>query len=376
MARCGTGGLRRVAAGGVSPQLVIYGVIAAVAAAYQVVAMIACFRGTGHEPRAEGLPASILKPIRGLDSALRAAIESHMKIEGEFELLCGVQSLEDPAVALLREFPKVRVVECRTTTPNGKVGRLVDLALEARFPTLVVNDADICVEPDYLARVTAPLRDPRVGLVTCLYRPEGSTFAARFEGLGVSTEFAPSTLVARMVGVDEFAMGSTLAFRRADLERMGGFDAIKEYLADDYQLGARLHALGLKCVLSDAIVSTHLGGGWGDVWRHQLRWARTIRVSKRAGYLGLPVTFATVWAAAAAAGGFWEIAAGLLVLRMLMALTSGWLVLRSRDVVRLWWLIPARDLFGAAVWIAGLFGNTVVWRGQKLRLDREGRIVA
>ena len=135
-----------------------------------------------------------------------------------------------------------------------------------------------------------------MGLVTCLYRPEGSTFAARFEGLGVSTDFAPSALVARLVGVEEFAMGSTLAFRRADLERIGGFEAISEYLADDYQLGARLHALGLKCVLSDAIVPRIWVERWRDVWRHQVRWARTIRVSKFSGYLGLPVTFATVWA--------------------------------------------------------------------------------
>ena len=126
----------------------------------------------------------------------------------------------------------------RDETPNGKVGVLMDLVRAARHSILVVNDADIRVEPDYLASVTAPLADPGVGLVTCLYRPEGSTFAARFEGLGVSTDFAPSTLVARLVGVDEFAMGSTLAFRRADLERIGGFEAIAEYLADDYQLGA------------------------------------------------------------------------------------------------------------------------------------------
>ena len=199
-----------------------------------------------------------------------------------------------------------------------------------------MNDADIRVEPDYLARVTAPLADPRVGLVTCLYRPQGSTFAARFEGLGVSTEFAPSTLVARLVGVDAgFAMGSTLAFRRADLDRIGGFEAIRDYLADDYQLGARLHGLGLKCVLSDVIVDTHLSGSWADVWRHQVRWARTIRVSRFSGYLGLPVTFATAWAAVAAGLGMWGLAAAILAVRMIMALEAGWFVVRSRDVLRL-----------------------------------------
>jgi ceramide glucosyltransferase len=295
-------------------------------------------------------------------------------LEGEYELLCGIQDPADPAVPLIQGLPRARIVESRTRAPNGKAGVLQDLAREARHPILIVSDSDIRVEPDYIARVTAPLADARIGLVTCLYAPHGATFAARFEGLGVSTDFAPSTLVARLVGVDEFAMGSTLAFRRADLDRIGGFAAIADYLADDYQLGRRIHALGLKCELSDVIVATQLGGSWSDVWRHQVRWARTIRVSKFWGYLGLPVTFATLWAVVAAASGFWGLALALLGSRMLMATEAGWFVMRSRDVIWLWPLIPLRDLLGAAVWLAGLFGNTVVWRGLKLHLDSDGRI--
>lgn len=296
-------------------------------------------------------------------------------MEGDFELLCGFRP-GDPAATLLARFPAVKAVPCRTQTPNGKVGSLIDLERAAANPIIVVNDADIRVDPNYLRRVTAPLADPKVGLVTCLYRPEGDTFASRFEGLGVSTDFAPSALVARLVGVDEFAMGSTLAFRRADLKRIGGFEAIGSYLADDYQLGHRIHALGLKCVLSDVIVSTRLSGGWLDVWRHQVRWARTIRVSKFAGYLGLPVTFATFWAVVAALTGQWHVALALLATRMLLALEAGWFVLGSRDVLTLFPLIPLRDLCGAAVWVAGLFGRSVEWRGRRLRLDGEGRIVA
>jgi ceramide glucosyltransferase len=349
--------------------------VAAVAGLYQLFAILACvFRKTSQGSRNQRAPVSILKPVNGLDAGFREAIASHVALDGEFELLCGVRSLDDPAVAVIREFPGVRVVECRTKMANAKVGVLMDLAAEARFPILIVNDADIRVDGDYLSRVTAPLMDPGVGLVTCRYRPRGSTFAARFEGLGVSTDFAPSTLVARMVGVDEFAMGSTMAFRRADLERVGGFAAIGDYLADDYQLGHRIHALGLKCVLSDVIVETHLGGSWTDVWRHQVRWARTIRVSKFGGYLGLPVTYATLWVVIAAACGQWSIAAALLVVRMLMAMESGWFVMRSPDVLRMFWAIPLRDLFAAAVWCAGLFGDTVMWRGRRLRLDGEGRI--
>ena len=347
---------------------------AAIAAAYQILAILAClFRGRVRAAKAQG-PVSVLKPVRGVDPGFREAVRSHTVLQGEYEFLCGVSQPNDPGLAVLREFYRVRVVDSDTHAANGKVGVLIDLAAAAKHPILVVNDADIRVEPDYLARVTAPLADPRVGLVTCLYRPVGDTFAARFEGLGVATDFAPSALVARLVGVDEFAMGSTLAFRRVNLERIGGFAAVADYLADDYQLGHRIHALGLKCVLSDVVVETHLGGAWPQVWAHQVRWARTIRVSRFGGYLGLPITNATLWAVVCAVGGRFDLAAGLLGLRLVMAFAAGWRVLRSRDVLFLWWLVPVRDLFGFAVWVAGLFGHSVTWRGQRLVLDREGRI--
>jgi len=349
--------------------------LAAIAAAYQILAILACaFRGRPRTQAKLAGPISVLKPVHGVDPALREAIRSHTVLEGNYEFLCGVSHPNDPALPVLREFPHVRVVSSDTRAANAKVGVLIDLAAAARYPILVVNDADIRVAPDYLTRVTAPLADPRVGLVTCLYRPAGDTFAARFEGLGVATDFAPSALVARLLGVDEFAMGSTLAFRREDLDRIGGFAAVADYLADDYQVGHRIHALGLQCVLSDVVVETHLGGGWRQVWQHQVRWARTIRVSRFGGYLGLPVTNATLWAVVAALGGCRDLGAALLAIRLAMAFASGWVVLRSRDVLYLWWLVPARDLFGFAVWVAGLFGNSVMWRGQRLRLDRDGKI--
>lgn len=354
--------------------------LAAAALGYQAIAILACVRTRGaanRRPIAKGQgPVSVLKPIRGLDPALREAIQSHTVLRGDYEFLCGVNNPEDPALLVLREFPSLRIIPSRTRTANGKVGVLVDLAAAARHPLLVVNDSDIRVQPDYLERVTAPLADPKVGLVTCLYRPIGDTFAARFEGLGVATDFAPSTLVARLFGVDEFAMGSTLAFRRQDLERIGGFASIADYLADDYQLGHRIHGLGLKCVLSEVIVDTHMGGNWTQVWAHQLRWARTIRAVNFGGYLGLPVTNATLWAAVALVAGRADLAVPLLLARFLMAWASGWLVIRSRDALRLLWLVPARDLFAFAVWLTGLAGRTVVWRGLRLRLDGAGKIMS
>lgn len=353
-------------------------IFGAISGAYQLFGMIACLTFRRQRVGARGpAPAgvSVLKPVHGADSALREAIRSHTVLEGEYELLCGVRE-GDPAAAVIAEFQCARRVECTTVTPNRKVGTLIDLAHAARYTVLVVNDADIRVEPDYLARVTAPLADPRVGLVTCMFRPEGDTTPSRFEALGVATDLVPSMIVARAMGVSDFASGATMAFRRADLERIGGFEAISDYLADDYQLGHRIHALGLKCVLSDTIVTTHLGGGWLDVWRHQVRWARTVRVSKFWGYVGMPLAFTTVWALALAAIGEWVWAGALLAIRMAMATAGGWIVLRSPDVLRMWLLIPLRDLFTAAAWLAGLFGKTVLWRGQRLSIDREGRIRA
>ncbi|MEP6961320.1 MAG: glycosyltransferase [Acidobacteriota bacterium] len=352
-------------------------IICAGAAGYQIFAIVACIAFKRQSPSASSssVPAvSILKPVHGVEPSMREAIASHANLAGDYEFLCGMRD-GDPAAQVIAQFPKARIVEAKTQTRNAKVGVMIDLARAAKNPVLIVNDADIRVEPNYIQRVTAPLTDETVGLVTCLYRAEGSTFAARFESLGIATDFAPSTLVARLVGVDEFAMGSTMAFRRETLERIGGFEAIADYLADDYQLGQRVHALGLKCVLSDVIVTTYLGGTLHDVWLHQVRWARTIRVSNFWGYLGLPVTFASVWAAVALLSGKYELAAAVLACRFAMAIFAGNLVLRSRDAMRLWPLIPLRDLFGAAVWTAGLFGHTVLWRGRRLKLDALGRII-
>ncbi len=176
--------------------------------------------------------------------------------------------------------------------------------------------------------------------------------------------------------MDEFGLGSTLVFRSGDLDRIGGFEAVADYLADDYQLGRNIHALGLRCILSHVVVETHLAGdSWADVWLHQIRWARTLRVSRGGGYAGLPVTHATTCAAICAAFGLWTVALGVLAVRYAMALTAGWWVLGSTDVLRLWWMLPARDLSATAVWAAGLLGDTVEWGSDRLRLTPDGRIL-
>jgi ceramide glucosyltransferase len=219
--------------------------------------------------------------------------------------------------------------------------------------------------------VAAPAAESRIGLVTCLYRAAASTWPGKLEALGIATDFTPSVLIAKK----EFGLGSTLCLRAAELKHIGGFEAIADYIADDYQLGKRISQTGLVVYLSKYVVETHLGSGsWRDVWNHQVRWARTIRVSRPGGYLGLPLTNATVWTIVAALAGWNWTAAGLLGLRLACGLMAGIGVLRDPLTARLWWLMPVRDLFGAAVWVAGLTGSKVIWRGIPMHLRRDGTI--
>lgn len=356
---------------------ILLALVCAAAAAYQSAAILAClYQMRRRNPFRREIPSvSILKPVHGASPGLAEAVRSHLDLDAPpYEILFGVHSAGDPAAAILHSLGQ-RVVVSRRSTPNAKVGTLIDLAREARHPVLLVNDGDIRVTREYLREVAAPLADARIGLVTCLYRARAASFPSTVEALGIATDFAPSALVAPFAGVNEFGLGSTLCFRAADLRRIGGFEAIAEYIADDYQLGRLLSRLGLKVYLSQYVVETDLGAGsWRDVWRHQVRWARTIRVSRGGGYAGLPVTNATVWAIAAAAAGWPGIAAGLLALRLAAGFLAGIGVLRD-PVTRRWgWLMPVRDLFGLAVWAAGLFGRTVWWGGERLRLSRDGRI--
>lgn len=356
-------------------------VFAIAAGVYQLLAIIAVLRRKPQSLTPNSVPVSILKPVYGRDPGFYDAIRTQATQQySGFEILFGIRRQDDPARVdierLIAEFPAlpIRLVSCNTVTPNLKVGSLIDLVREARHPILIVNDSDISVPADYIRDVTAPLSDPRIGLVTCLYRAEAHDWPSRFEALAIATDFAPSTLVARLFRVSDFAFGSTLAFRKTDLDRIGGFEAIADYLADDYQLGHKLQALGVRNVISEVVVSTRLASGsWLGAWRHQVRWARTIRLSGGAGYAGLPITYASLWVVIAAILGLWWIALPLLAIRLAMAIVSGWF-LKSADVWKYCYAIPLRDLAGVAVWAAGLFGQTVIWRNQRLRLDGQGRI--
>jgi len=329
-------------------------------------------------------PITILKPVHGRDPHFYDAIRSHaVQDYPQYEILFGTGDAEDPAAAdirrLMAEYPErhIRLIVTTTKFPNRKVGVLADLAAQARYPLLLINDSDIGVPPDYLRQTSAALAGAGVGLATCLYRAQSGNVPGQWEALGVATEFVPSVLVARLLGSVEFALGSTMLLRAADLERIGGFAAIGDFLADDYQLGRRIRDLGLRVEFAAPVVETHLGGQtWGDVWRHQLRWSRSIRVSRPGGYFGYLVTHATFWSLAAVAAGAWPVGVAALAIRMAAGiLVSGYVLGDAASVRRAWW-IPFRDLWGFAVWVRGVTGNTVEWRGLQIRISRDGRILS
>ena len=354
-------------------------------------------------PRSNLQPGvSVLKPVHGLDPDTPGAFRSQAAQDYPcFELLFGVKEANDPAIPeiarLKTEFPnaRIRLLVGGDEGRNGKVGLLRMLARHAQHSIWVVNDSDIRVSPNYLSEVVAPLERSSVGLerssvglVTCLYRPVPHSLPAAWEALGIATDFIPSTLVAPMLGVREFGLGSTLAFRADDLAAAGGFGAISDYLADDYQLGRHIAKLGKRAVFSTYVVETSLGDDtWEGVWQHQLRWARTIRLSKGKVYVGLPIAHAGLWACfALLVAWVWEapvlwpvpvmwIAAILVALRWLSALITGWLVLRSPVALAGFVFTPIWDLFAFVVWLSSYLSNRVEWRGRTFEIGPDGRIL-
>jgi ceramide glucosyltransferase len=333
---------------------------------------------------------SILKPLKGVDPGMYESLRSHcLQDDPEYEIIFGVSDSADPAVQLVKqlqtEFPQraIRLKVCgENLGANIKVSNLVQMMREVRYEHIVVSDSDIRVEPGYLPRVIGPLGDPKIGLVTCLYRGVAApTLGSRLESLGISTDFMPGVLVARQIesGI-RFGLGSTLAFRRRDLAAIGGFEAIADYLADDYELGKRIAGLGLRVELSEVVVATLLPGyTFAEFLRHQLRWARTIRAARRGGYVGLLLTFGLAWSLLAllVSGGAawaWGLLGAVVGLRMAIAFLVGRIVLGDRNMIRSLWLLPLRDLVAIAVWKVGLVGRTITWRGEKFRL-KNGKLV-
>jgi ceramide glucosyltransferase len=344
------------------------------------------------EPRLEREfpPVSILKPLKGVDPEIYESFRSYCRQSyPEYEIIFGVSDPDDPAIAavqqLQREFPEhaIRLVVCSEKLgANLKVSNLEQMLAWARFDHVLVSDSDIRVEGDYLRRVVAPLRDDKVGVVTCLYRGiAAATLGSRLESLGISTDFSPGVLVAwQLEGGLHFGFGSTLVLRRSNLQQIGGFKSIVDFLADDYELARGISDLGLKVVLSDVVVETHLQPyDFRGYIAHQLRWARAIRDSRPAGYFGLIATFGLTWSlvdliAARGATWAWVQLVTVAVLRAAVALRVGRTFLKDRQVTKFLWLVPLRDLVGVFVWTASLGGHSITWRGDSFTL-KNGKLI-
>lgn len=334
-------------------------------------------------------PVSILKPVRGVDREAYENFASFCRVDyPEYEILFGVADPDDPVIPLIdklqRDFPESRIrllVGAPQLGASPKMNSLCRLAREAKYDLLVVNDSDVRVQPSYLRDVAAPFGDPRVGVVTALYRGmTNGSLASDLDALGAPADSSASVLVARKLRGIDFALGWTMATTKERLEEIGGFESMVDHHSDDFSLGHRIAARGYRIELMRSPV-------WmifpkerlRDFLKHELRWSVMLKSIRPAGYFGLAFTFGLPWAVGAAL--VWHSAAGALAcflayltLRLALAWTMGVWGLGDPVVRRRIWLVPVRDLLSFGVYFASFFSHTVRWRGKAYRV-RGGSLV-
>lgn len=341
-------------------------------------------------PGASRPPVSVLKPLCGEDPGLYENLRSFCTQEyGTFQLVFGVRDPDDAAIPVVRrlmaEFPTADlalVVDSRRRGGNLKVANLQNMLPAARYDTLVLADSDMRVEPHYIADVTADLGHPDApggNLVTCLYRgiSNGGVWSDLAAG-HINHGFLPMALVSRACGIKTGCFGATVALSRRTLDDIGGFTAIKDELADDHALGAAVRRLGRSVLLSPHLVDNVLAERcFGDLFRHELRWARTIRLLAPVGYAVSIVTQPAMLAlAAVATGAHTELSLGFL------AGTLVWRGVTVRDMDRALglpptplWRLPVRDMLSFAVFVASFFTRTVAWRDSTFRVGPNGQLI-
>ena len=329
----------------------------------------------------DGGPISVLKPLSGLDEGLKSNLRSLFEQDySQFEILCAVRDREDPAAIVVeqlrREFPQVDCSLIVTGEPpyaNAKVFSLTRMLASARHDLIVMSDSDIRLQPGMLSSVAAEFANPGIALATCPYRATaGRSVWSSLEAEGMNTEFLGGLLVARMLlGVD-FAVGPTIVARRSVLEAIG-FERLKEYLAEDFVMGKAAADAGFSVILSRTIVEHRIGSEkFASNMAHRLRWARSTRRSRPLGYIGqvftnpLPIALGLI----AVSPQWWPVLIPTLVVRALAAWAVSYRVLGQK--VR-WRLLPVQDILSFLFWIAGFFGNTIVWRGRRYYLHADGR---
>ena len=336
---------------------------------------------------------TLLKPLKGCDEATEDCLRSWLAQDypGEVQVLFGVADADDPVGAVVRrviaEFPgrEARLVVCGPLSgTNLKVCKLVVLEALARHELVVVSDADVRVPTDFLRNVVAPLEAPETGLVNCFYRfANPTTPAMRWEAVAVNADFWSQVLQARSLKPLDFALGAVMALRRSCLREIGGFGVLSEVLADDYQLGHRIAGHGHRIDLCPVVVECWSGAmGWAAVWKHQLRWGRTIRVCQPAPYLfsllSNPTLWSLVWVGACPSLPALLFATGCGLTRMISAAD-----LQRRLAADLpgpaaprclvpGWLAVVKDVLQVGIWFLAFAGNRVEWRGQRMRLRSDG----
>ena len=357
--------------------------------AYYVFSTIAAWRFFRRE-RARKLPefappVSILKAVRGVDFATHENYSSFCCQDyPNYEIIFAVNDAQDAAVPaihrVMQEFPgrDIRLlVGADNLGANRKVNKLARMTSEARHELLVLADGDVRVGPNFLREVVAPFASGKTGAVTSFYAGIAeNNLGAQLEAVGAASDFFAGVLVADWMEGMHFALGASIATTKTWVTKIGGFAPFADMLADDYELGRRIAEAGGEVVLSREIVWTmYPAQTWLGFWKHQLRWARTVRLCRPLSYFGLIFTHGLPWAVLAffVAPSRWLGAAYLaayLVLRLCMAWTVGVWGVHDETVRRKPWLIPLRDAANFVVWLASLFGNSIVWGGTEYTIDR------
>ena len=331
---------------------------------------------------------SVLKPLHGDEPGLYDNLRSFAEQDyPALQIVLGVNNPEDGALpaahALIRDLPAcdiALVVNARASGSNKKVANLENMFEVARHELIVLADSDMRVDRHYLGAVTAPLHDGQTGVVTCLYKgvPTGGKWS-EFGAMHINFGFLPSALVAQSMGLGGGCFGATIALRRETLERIGGFARLRDELADDHRIGDEVRALGLSVVLSPYIVEARVfEPSLADLWRHELRWARTVRAMAPAGFAGSVLAHPVAIAAlAAAATGFGLTACISLVISCVLRWVTARVIADALGLPPAKpWLLPMRDALSFAVFVASFFGRTVFWRDQVFKVEASGRMTA
>ncbi len=335
-------------------------------------------------------PVSIMIPLAGADVR---AYENHARFcrqnyAARYQIVFGVREATDSAVPVVRkliaDFPNCDielVINPEIIGANLKVSNLRNMFERVKYDQLIIIDSDIRVGEDYLSRVLAPLAERQVGLVTCLYRAaEAPDFGALMEAVGL-TEFMSGVLTARLLEGVKFALGSTMATTKSILQLVGGFESLKDYLADDFMLGNLVARAGYEVRVADYLVETAMTPiGFAAMMKHQIRWGRSTRISRPAGYVGLILTYGVPLALLLCLlTGFSINSIILLVATLVIRLSTGWIIgvywLGDEILKKNYWLLPVRDCLSLVIWCASLFGKRVEWRGRIFEVMRDGKMI-